>query len=203
MTIIAPPPPAPPAESAPPTLTPGGRTALRVIVVLIATVLVSGTALTLGVIALGVSALRVVADTKNLPTDMRSLVIDTGGIPAAVRITTARDAAEPRAELRLLKSARTGDHTLTMTEDAGAVRLTVDGDGDGAGFVAAVGPRRRDHRDPPAGAGPPPLGHHPAGGRRAVRAGRPRRVDCARQWTAPFCSAAMPVASRCTTRTAV
>ena len=106
MTIIAPPPPAPPAEPAPPTLTPGGRTALRAFVVVIATVLVSGTVLTLGVIALGVSALRVVADTKSLPTDMRSLVIDTGGIPAAVRITTARDAAEPRAELRLLKSAQ-------------------------------------------------------------------------------------------------
>ena len=120
-----------PCGAAPPTLTPGGRTAFRALVVVIATVLVSGTVLTLGVIAWGVSALRVVADTKRLPTDMQSLVIDTGGTPAAVRITTARDAAEPRVELRLLKSAQTGDHTLTMTEDAGAVRLTVGGDGDG------------------------------------------------------------------------
>lgn len=129
MTTIAPPPPAPPAESAPPPLTPGGRSALRVVLVVVAAVLVAGTVVSLGVAAWGLSTLRVVADEKSLPKDMRALIVDTGDTPAAVRLTTDRDATEPRASMRIVNSPRGADQTLSVTQESGRTRLTVSGDG--------------------------------------------------------------------------
>lgn len=125
MTTIAPPPP-PPAPARPP-LSPGARTATRALIVVVAAVLVVGTVVSLGVAAFGVSSLRVVADSKDLPNDIRSLVIDTGDLPAAVRITTDPDATAPRAELRLLKSERVGEHALTVAMDGPSARMTVSG----------------------------------------------------------------------------
>jgi len=129
MTTIAPPPPAPPAEPAPAPLTPGGRTALRGLLVIVAAVLVAGTVVSLGVAAWGVSRIRVVADEKSLPKDMKALIIDTGDIPAAVRLTTDRDAAEPRASMRIVNSPNGGDQTLVVTQESGRTRLTVNGEG--------------------------------------------------------------------------
>lgn len=125
--VTAPPPPAPLQPGPPPSLSPGGRTALRATLVIVASVLVAASAVSLGVAAATVSAVRVIADDAVLPSAMRSLVIDTGDIPAAIRITTDRDATEPRAQLRLVKSARVGDHALTVTPDGTSARLTVDG----------------------------------------------------------------------------
>jgi Putative adhesin len=129
MTTIAPPPLAPPAEPAPPPLTPRARTALRAVLVAVAAVLVAGLVVFLGVAAWGVSAVRVVADTKNLPVDMTSLVVNTGDVASAVRITTDRDTREPTITMRQVRSTRSAVHSLAVSEDAGATRVAVSGGG--------------------------------------------------------------------------
>lgn len=128
MTTIAPPPPAPSAGSAPPPLTPGGRSALRALFVVAAALLVSGSVIALGVTAFGISSFRVVADEQPLPGDVRELVIDTGDVPAAVRLLADRDATEPRVSMRLVNSARSGDQTLAVDRQAGRATVTVHGD---------------------------------------------------------------------------
>jgi hypothetical protein len=125
MTIIAPPPPAKPAESAPPPLSPGGRTALRAVLVAVAAIFVAGTVGSLGVAAWGVSAVRVVADSKNLPVDMRSLTIDTADVASAVRIITDRDAREPTVAMRQVRSTRSTEHSLVVTGDQAGTRVAV------------------------------------------------------------------------------
>ena len=106
MTTIAPPPPAP--ATPPPPLSPGGRTAFRITLIVAAVVLVVGAVVSLGTVAWGLSSFRVITDSKPLPAAMRSLVVDTGSVPVAVRITTDRDAREPRADLRMVNSTRAG-----------------------------------------------------------------------------------------------
>jgi hypothetical protein len=131
MTTIAPPPPAPPFNpppASPPPLSPGGRTAIRVLLIAVASVLVLGTVGTLGVAAWGLSTFRVVTDSKPLPSTMRSLVIDTGQLPVAVRITADGGAGEPRADMRMINSARAGSHPLTVTNDSTGTRLTISGE---------------------------------------------------------------------------
>ena len=66
-----------------------------------AAVLVLGSLGALSVAAFGLSTFRVITDSKPLPSAMRSLVIDTGRLPVAVRITTDRAATEPRADRRV------------------------------------------------------------------------------------------------------
>ena len=127
MTTIAPPPPAPPATT-PPPLSPGGRTAIRVLLIAAAAVLVLGTVGTLGAAAWGLSTFRVITDTKPLPSTMRSLVVDTGELPVAVRITADRAATEPRADMRMINSTRAGSHPLTVTNDAGGSRVAISGE---------------------------------------------------------------------------
>jgi hypothetical protein len=100
---------------------------VRVFLVIAASVVVVGTVLSLGATAWGVSTFRVVADETALPADTRSLVIDTGDVAAAVRLVTDREAREPRVTMRLLKSARSAEHTLQVNQDAQTTRLTVDG----------------------------------------------------------------------------
>ncbi len=130
MTTVAPPPPAPPFNPPPasPPLAPGGRTAIRVLLIAVASVLVLGTVGTLGVAAWGLSTFRVVTDSKPLPSAMRSLVVDTGQLPVAVRITADRGATEPRADMRMINSARAGSHPLTVTNDSTGTRLTISGE---------------------------------------------------------------------------
>jgi hypothetical protein len=122
VTTIAPPPPAP---ATPPPLSPGRRTAIRVTLVVAAAVLVVGVVVSLGVVAWGVSSFRVVTDTKPLPSAMRSLVVDTGDVPVAVRITTDREAREPRADLRMVNSTRAGANPLAVNTDGGETRITI------------------------------------------------------------------------------
>ncbi len=63
--------------------------------------------MSLGVAAWGVASFRVITDSKPLPAAMRSVVVDTGLIPVAVRITADREVGEPRADLRMVNpSAR-------------------------------------------------------------------------------------------------
>lgn len=131
MTTIAPPPPAPPFNpppASPPPLSPGGRTAIRVLLIAVASVLVLGSVGTLGVAAWGLSTFRVVTDSKPLPKAMRSLVVDTGQLPVAVRITADRAATEPRADMRMVNSTRAGSHPLTVTDDSAGTRIAISGE---------------------------------------------------------------------------
>ncbi len=125
MTIIAPPPPAIPAAPAPPPLSPRGRTGLRAVLIAVAAVLIAGTVASLGIAAWGISAARVVADTKNLPADMRSLTIDTADVASAVRIVSDRDARVPTVAMRQVRSTRSMEHSLVVSGDQGGTRVAV------------------------------------------------------------------------------
>jgi hypothetical protein len=89
---------------------------------------VTGTVVSLGAVALGISSFRVITDSKTLPAQMRSLVVDTGSVPMAVRITTDRDVREPRADLRMVNSTRAGEHPLTLNADRTEARVTINGE---------------------------------------------------------------------------
>ena len=122
MTTIAPPLPAP---AAPPPLSPGGRTAVRVLIVAAATVLLIGTVSSLGVAAFGLSALRVTNDTQPLPTAMRSLTVDTADSATLIRIVADRDAGEPRVDLRQVDSRRSPEAGVSVTNDPAGTRVSV------------------------------------------------------------------------------
>jgi Putative adhesin len=126
MTTIAPPPPAP--ATPPPQLSPGGRTATRVTLIVVAAVLVVGAVVSLVGTAWGVSAFRVITDSKPLPSAMRSLVVDTGSVPVAVRITTDREVREPRADLRMVNSTRANANPLAVTTDRADAKITISGE---------------------------------------------------------------------------
>ena len=121
MTTIAPPP------AGPPPLAPATRSALRAMFVVVAVALVGGSVIALGVAAFGLGNFRVLADEKPLPGDIRTLVIDTTGVPAAVRVTTDRDATEPRVSMRLVNTVRSGEQTLTIAEDVRKATVTITG----------------------------------------------------------------------------
>jgi hypothetical protein len=108
-------------------LSPGGRTAIRVALIVVAALLVLGTVASLAGLATGISSFRVITDSKTLPTTMRSLVVDTGSVPVAVRINTDREAREPRADLRMVNSTRAGANPLMVTADSSEARITLSG----------------------------------------------------------------------------
>jgi hypothetical protein len=126
MTTIAPPPPAP--ATPPPPLSPSGRTAFRITLIAAAAVLVVGTLASLGTVAWGVASFRVITDSKPLPSGMRSVVVDTGSVPVAIRISTDREAREPRADLRMVNSIRAGANPLAVNTDAAGTRVTINGE---------------------------------------------------------------------------
>lgn len=70
----------------------------------------------------------IVADDRPLPDDVRTLVVDTGDVPAAVRLVTDRDATQPRVSMRLVNSSRSGDQTLAVDRQADRTTVTVRGD---------------------------------------------------------------------------
>ena len=125
MTTIAPPPPAP---ATPPPLSPGGRTAFRLALIAVAAVLVVGTLASLGATAWGVASFRVITDSTPLPVAMRSVFVDTGSVPVAVRIATDRNAREPRADLRMVNSTRAGANPLVVNADGANARITLSGE---------------------------------------------------------------------------
>jgi putative adhesin len=126
VTTIAPPPPAP--ATPPPPLSPGGRTAVRVSLIVVAAVLVVGTVASLTAAAWGISRFRVIRDSKPLPAAMRSLIVDTGSVPVAIRITSDRTAGEPRADLRMVNSIRAGANPLAVNNDSAVSRVTINGE---------------------------------------------------------------------------
>ena len=99
-------PPAPAAQ--PPAVTSAARTTIRVALVLTATLLLLGTVGGLTAAAVGIGNTRMIADSQPLPATMRTLAIDTGDLPMAVRLTTDPDVAQPRVDLRFLSAGRAG-----------------------------------------------------------------------------------------------
>ncbi|MBS1691761.1 MAG: hypothetical protein JST91_06015 [Actinobacteria bacterium] len=124
-TTIAPPSPVP--AGAPPTLSPGGRTAARVILVAAAAVVVVGVVAALGVTSWGLSTFRVTADTQNLSATARSVLIDTADVPVAIRITTDDAATAPTVSLRLITSTRPDEHRLAVTDGPDGARVALEG----------------------------------------------------------------------------
>jgi hypothetical protein len=100
-----------------------------VALIVAATMLVVGTVASLGGLAIGVSSFRVITDSAPLPPTMRSLTVDTGSVPVAVRITADREVREPRADLRLVNSTRAGENPLMVNTDAGVTLITLSGEG--------------------------------------------------------------------------
>ncbi|TQR85941.1 DUF4097 domain-containing protein [Mycobacterium hodleri] len=127
MTTIAPP-------SAPPPLTPGNRTALRVMLVIAAAVLVVGSVAGLGVAAWGLNSLRATNDAKDLPGTMRSLVIDASDV--SVHVKSDSKVTTPRAELRTVGSSSRAQQRLNVTTDAGQTQIRITRD---AGRVVGFG----------------------------------------------------------------
>jgi hypothetical protein len=126
VTTIAPPPPAP--VTPPPPLSPGGRTAFRIALIAAAAVLVVGTLASLGTVAWGLASFRVITDSEPLPAGMRSVIVDTGSVPVAVRITADREVREPRADLRMVNSTRAGANPLVVNTQGGDTRITINGE---------------------------------------------------------------------------
>lgn len=123
MTTITP----PEAPAGPPPLSDGGRNVIRVLLVATAVVVIAGAVASLAVVAWGLSAFRVVTDHQTLPSAIRSLTLDTANSPVAVRITSDRNATEPRIDLRMVASSRSNDQYLRVTGDANGTQVTVDG----------------------------------------------------------------------------
>lgn len=120
MTTVATPPAPPPAVS------PGGRTAIRSLLIVAAAILVVGTVASLGVTAWGVSSFRIVADSAALPATLRSVTIDTGSVPVMVRISSDREATTPRVDMRMVNSVRAGSDPLSVAADGTSARVSID-----------------------------------------------------------------------------
>jgi hypothetical protein len=101
---------------------------VRVTLIVAAAVLVVGALISLGVTAWGLSSFRVITDSEPLPAAMRSVVVDTGNTPVAVRITADREAREPRADLRMVNSTRAGTNPLAVNTAGGDTRITINGE---------------------------------------------------------------------------
>src|SRR5262249_36189235 len=112
----------------PAPLSPGGRTTFRIALVVAAVVLVVGTLASLGTAAWGIASFRVITDSKPLPAGMRSVVVDTGSVPIAIRITTDREAREPRADLRMVNSIQAGANPLAVNGGPTDARVTINGE---------------------------------------------------------------------------
>jgi hypothetical protein len=112
----------------PPPLSPGGRTAFRIALIAAAAVLVVGTLASLGTVAWGFANVRVITDSKPLPAGVRSVIVDTGSVPVAVRITADREVREPRADLRMVNSTRAGASPLAVNTQGGDTRITINGE---------------------------------------------------------------------------
>jgi hypothetical protein len=110
----------------PPSLSPGGRTAARAVLVIAAIAIIATTVALLTAAALGLSAFRLVTDHHDLPPNMRALTVDTAASPMAVRIVADRDATEPRVDVRLVTTDRGDREALTVTNDANGTLLRVD-----------------------------------------------------------------------------
>lgn len=94
--------------------------------ILAAAALVVGVVGSLSTLAWGISRFRVVSDSMALPSTLRSVAVDTGSVPVAIRITSDRDAREPRVDMRMVNSTRAGSDPLSVSTDGLTARVTID-----------------------------------------------------------------------------
>ncbi|MCG5430712.1 DUF4097 domain-containing protein [Mycobacterium sp. MYCO198283] len=140
------------AATPPPSVSPGTRVAVRVALVVVASLTLLATVGTLAVGAVGIGTARVLTDSQPLPAAMRSLVIDGGDTGVRIQIHTDEKAREPRVELTAL-SFRGADRRLQVTTEGDRVRLQAAGDDRGDGFGGGWpgwGPAELDVTLPPA-----------------------------------------------------
>ncbi|GFG51466.1 hypothetical protein MAGR_29070 [Mycolicibacterium agri] len=97
----------------------------RVLLVVAAVAVLLGAVVTLGAVAFGLSTFRVITDSKPLPAELRSLVVDTGKLPMAIRVSTDRAVTEPRADMRMVNSTRASDQPLNVSEGAAGTRISI------------------------------------------------------------------------------
>jgi hypothetical protein len=102
--------------------------ATRLVLATIAVAVTLGSLVSLGVVAVGLGSIRIVTETRALPTDMRLLSIDTGDVPAVVRVVTDADAREPRIDLRMVTGGQT---QLNVADNADDSRVTLSDNGSG------------------------------------------------------------------------
>lgn len=98
------------------------RVVLAVLAALVVFVAVGG----LATLAVGLSGTRVVTDSQELPAGIRTLTLDTGDLPIAVRLITDADTSRPHVDLRML--TRAADTQMTVAHDASGSRLALLGD---------------------------------------------------------------------------
>lgn len=127
------------SPAAAPTMTPGGRLAIRILFVAAAALLLLGTVGALTATAWGLGTTRVLTDSRPLPADMRSLVVNTADLPVAIRITSDASTTEPRVDLRLVTSNRAGSHRLDINTDATSTQVSVGGESPGWLSGARIG----------------------------------------------------------------
>ncbi|MGE2732429.1 hypothetical protein ACQI4F_23430 [Mycolicibacterium vaccae] len=116
---------APADASPPPRLTPGGRTAVRAVLVVVAAVALTGVLIALTAAAFGISRFRVIAESSALPTSLRTLEIDIDAAPAAIRIRSDRTAREPRVDMRMVNSTRSDAEPLSVSADGTTARVSI------------------------------------------------------------------------------
>lgn len=116
-------------DSPPPSLTGRQRTAMRVVLVIVGSLLALGSLVSLGVLASGLGGTRVVTDSKALPLGMQELAIDTGDVPVTIHLISDANAKEPRADLRLVTNS--DDTQLAVTEGGAGSRITLRDSGSG------------------------------------------------------------------------
>ncbi|WP_018599052.1 hypothetical protein [Mycobacterium sp. 155] len=111
----------------PPQLSPGGRSAFRLTLIAIATLVAATTVAALGVTAWGVSTLRVITDSRTLPSTMRTLLNTTHS--GAHQLSVSSDGDDTRISIAgnpgpMLAWARGGEITVSLPPDL-ARRLSV------------------------------------------------------------------------------
>lgn len=108
---------------------------MRSVVIVIAALVVLVAFGGLGAVSFALATSRVVTGTQNLPAGMRSLTVDTGGVPVPVRVISDPDSKQPRVDLRLV--TRADDTQLAVRSDGTASRVRL-GDST-SGFAWLVG----------------------------------------------------------------
>jgi len=104
----------------------GIRTAIRVVLVVGACLVLLSTVGGLTAAAVGVAATRMVADSQPLSAQLRTVTVDTGDAATAVRIRSDASVQQPRVDLRFVTTNRDRRPALAVTSGADT-RITVNG----------------------------------------------------------------------------
>lgn len=90
---------------------------------MIATLVVFAAVGCLAYLSFALATSRIVTQTQELPAGMRSLDINTGGVPVPVRIVSDAGAKQPRVDLRM--GTRREDTGLSVANEGNRTRITL------------------------------------------------------------------------------